>query len=422
MNMSPRNWALLALLITAAIGVISPTVNAEPEPKTSTRKKPMPTTTGPAAAIDDGFARRLYARLAVEPGNVVVSPASVESCVALALAGARGQTAAQIVETLGLSPAQRNDPGLLLDRYREPAAAAPPTKDDPAALVVANSAWVQKGFPIHAAYRQLLTAKDRATIEQVDFAMQTEAARKAINAWIDEKTQHKIKELLGPGVLDSSARLVLANAIYFNGQWLDPFDKDATQDQPFHRPGAADENVPLMHRDARFKYLETDSYQAVQLPYVQGDLSMAVWLPRRADGLAAMEREIFSQGIADSLAKLRSSVVDLYLPRFKLDEQSSLGDALVALGMKDAFSSRADFTGISDQPLSLSAVVHQALVEVDEEGTEAAAATGAIAVTSAALPDTTPKKVFRADHPFVFAIRNHRTGDIFFMGRMVKPK
>jgi serpin B len=382
----------------------------------------MPTTTGPAAEIDDGFARRLYARLATEPGNVVVSPASVESCVGLALAGARGQTAAQIVETLGLTATERNDPGLLLDRYRTPAAAAPENKDDPAALVVANSAWVQKGFPIHAAYRELLAKNDRATLELVDFETQTEAARKAINAWVDEKTQHKIKELLAPGVLDSSARLVLANAIYFKGQWLDPFDKDATQDQPFHRPGAADVTVPLMHRDGRYKYLETDSYQAIELPYVQGDLSMAIWLPRRAEGLADMEREILAQGIANSLSKLRPSGVDLFLPRFKLDEQSSLGDALVALGMKDAFSSRADFSGISDQPLSLSAVVHQALVEVDEQGTEAAAATGAIAVTSAIVSDPTPKKVFRADHPFVFAIRNHRTGDVFFMGRMVKPK
>jgi serpin B len=411
-----------AILGTIAMGVIAPAVQAEPEPKTSTRGKPMPTTTGPAVAVDDGFARRLFARLAVEPGNVVVSPASVESCVALALAGARGQTAAQIVETLGLTPAERNDPGLLIDRYRTPAAQGPSNKDDPSALVVANSAWVQKGFPIHAAYRELLATNDRATFELVDFATQTEAARLAINAWVDVKTQHKIKELLAPGVLDSSARLVLANAIYFKGRWLEPFDKDATQDQPFHRPDAADVTVPLMHRDARYKYLETESYQAVQLPYVQGDLSMAVWLPRSADGLADMEREICTQGIANSLAKLRPSAVDLYVPRFKLDEQSSLGEALVALGMKDAFSPRADFSGISDQPLSLSAVVHQALVEVDEEGTEAAAATGAIAVTSAALPDVAPKKIFRADHPFVFAIRNHRSGDVYFMGRMAKPK
>lgn len=395
---------------------------AQADPPQKSPKQPMAKPAQQTSGVDDSFARALFTKLAAQPGNVVVSPASVESCVALALAGARGQTAAQIVETLGLSAAERSEPGQLLDRYRTPAAQAEENKDDPAALVVANSAWVQKGFPIHAAYRELLTAKDRATIEAVDFATQTEAARQAINAWVDEKTQHKIKELLAPGVLDSSARLVLANAIYFKGQWLDPFDKDATQDQPFHRPDAPDVTVALMHRDARYKYLETDSYQAVELPYVQGDLSMAVWLPRRAEGLADMEREIGAQGIANSLAKLRTSAVDLFLPRFKLDEQSSLGDALMALGMKDAFSSRADFSGISDQPLSLSAVVHQALVEVDEEGTEAAAATGAIAVTSAIVADPTPKKVFRADHPFVFAIRNHRTGDVYFMGRMVKPK
>ena len=422
MKNTVRKWALRANLIVAAASVAAPLICAQPVPKTSTRGKPMPTTAAPIAAIDDSFARALFAKLAAQPGNVVVSPASVESCVALALAGARGQTAEQIVATLGLTRDERNDPGRLLDRYRPAAGEVPASKSNQEALVVANSAWVQQGFPIREAYRQLLAANDRATIDLVDFATQTEAARKAINAWVDAKTQHKIQELLASGVLDSSTRLVLANAIYFKGQWLQPFDKDATQDQPFHRPGAPEVSVPLMRQDGRFAYFETETYQAVQLPYVQGDLSMAVWLPRSAEGLAAMEREICSHGITNSLAKLRSSQVELFLPRFKLDEQSSLGEALAELGMKDAFSSRADFSGISERPLSLSAVVHQALVEVDEQGTEAAAATGAIAVTSVAVPDTNPRKVFRADHPFLFAIRNHRTGDVYFMGRMAKPR
>lgn len=289
--------------VGAALAIAIAALSAQAAPPQRSPKHPMAQPAQQTSGVDDRFARALFAKLAAEPGNVVVSPASVESCVALALAGARGQTAAQIAETLGLPPAERSDPGLLLDRYRTPAAEAEDSKDDPAALVVANSAWVQKGFPIHAAYRELLAKNDRATIELVDFATHVEAARQAINAWVDAKTQHKIKELLAPGVPDSSARLVLANAIYFKGQWLDPFDKDATQDQPFHRPDAADENVPLMHRDGRYKYLETDSYQAVELPYVQGDLSMAVWLPQRANGLADMEREILSQGIASSLAK-----------------------------------------------------------------------------------------------------------------------
>lgn len=392
---------------------------AKADPKPPAPENPMPPTRE-QVAVSDGFARALFANVAGAQGNVVVSPTSVESCVLMALVGARGQTADQIAQVLHVAGDQLADPGRLLDRSLALADRPPHTKNPTADLVIANSAWIQQGFPIRDAYRQLLQASARASFEQLDFSKTAEAAG-AINGWVDTKTRHKIRELISPSALDSSTRMVLANAIYFKGQWSKPFDKKATKNQPFHRPGAADVSVPLMHHDSRFRYAETDRYQVVELPYTQEGISMIVWLPRRPEDMAEMQREIAAANFSQSLAKLASTSVDLFLPKFKIDANISLGATLGALGMKDAFTPSADFSGITDEPLWISAVVHQALVEVDEEGTEAAAATGIVAVTSAALPGRVDKKVFRADHPFVFAIRHRTTNDVLFVGRVVKP-
>jgi serpin B len=371
--------------------------------------------------VEDAFAWALFAKLTVQDGNVVVSPTSVEACVLMALAGARGATASQMAQALQLPDAKEIDIARLLDRDATRAAGPAPEAEAPGSkLVIANSAWVQQGFPIQDAYRKLLETNGRATLESVDFAAQTEAARRAINAWVDGRTEHKIHELLAPGALASSARLVLANAIYFKGPWARPFHKEATKPQPFLRPGQPPISVPLMHLDARFRYLETDSYQAVELPYKQSDVSMVVWLPRKAEALGKLERELSATSIAASLKSLATANVELFLPKFKINNTTSLAKPLADLGMKDAFSPAADFSGISSQSLSISAVVHQALVEVDEVGTEAAAATAMVAV-GAARPDLREQKIFRADHPFLFAIRNHTSGEILFIGRVVAP-
>ncbi len=381
----------------------------------------MPQQAEPATETDDAFARALFAKLAVQDGNVVVSPTSVEACVLMALAGARGATASQMAQALQLSDVTEIDIERLLDRDATRAAGPTPKGEAPASkLVIANSAWVQQGFPIHDAYRKLLETRGRATLESVDFLNQTEAARRAINAWVDGRTEHKISELLAPGALDSSARLVLANAIYFKGPWARPFHKEATTPQPFLRPGQAPLSVPLMHLASRFRYLETDSYQAVELSYQQSDVSMVVWLPRKAEALGELERELSAASIAVSLNTLAPASVELFLPKFKINNTTSLARPLADLGMKDAFTPAADFSGISDQSLSISAVVHQALVAVDEVGTEAAAATAMVAV-GAARPDLREQKIFRADHPFLFAIRNHTSGEILFIGRVVTP-
>ncbi len=292
-----------------------------------------------------------------------------------------------------------------------------------AVLSIANSAWIQNGFPIHDAYRQLLEANHRAEFQSVDFATGAEAARAAINTWVDEATRHKIPQLLPAGSLDSSTRLVLANAIYFKARWQRPFRPQATSDQPFHRPGQPDVDVPTMRMTAHFRYLETDTYQAIELPYLDVPYAMVVWLPKQAGGLADLERAVIAGGATAGLDQRLSRVlVQLALPKFKVSSNLSLNRTLAALGMRDAFTESANFSGITDEPLWISAAVHQALVEVDEEGTEAAAATGLVAATAAAVAEPEQMKIFRADHPFVFAIRDTNSGDLLFMGRVNNPE
>jgi len=213
---------------------------------------------------------------------------------------------------------------------------------------------------------------------------------------------------------------VLVNAIYFKGGWLLPFKKENTKQQAFQVSDARKVDVPLMHMTDQLRYAETDTYQVIELAYVNSDLAMVVWLPRKLDNLAGVERQIAEQGVANSLERLGTTEVELFLPRFRVEATLGLRDTLASLGMKDAFSDAADFSGISSQPLNISAVVHRALVEVDEIGTEAAAATGVIARTTAQL-GRIEKRVFRADHPFLFAIRQRMTGDVLFLGRVANP-
>jgi serpin B len=365
----------------------------------------------------DAFARSLFAQLP-DGVNVAVSPSSIEACVLLAFAGARGETADAIAKALELGEADRQDLARLLARSQVRGGSG---KNAPI-LTVANSAWVERGFPIVPSYRKLLEASAGATFETVDFSTASDAARTAINRWIDTKTNHKIRELLGPGAVDASTRLVLANAVYYKGRWLEPFPKRATKDAPFHRPGQKDVNVPLMFLHHDFRYLETDTYQAVEIPYQNSPYAMIVWLPRKIDGLAKLESEWAGEGATKSLEKLATAEVELYLPKFKVEATLSLAETLGALGMGQAFTPAADFSGISSEKLWISAVVHQALVEVDEEGTEAAAATAIVAPTAALAPEERVKKVFRADHPFLFAIRHGETGEMLFLGRVETPR
>jgi serpin B len=364
------------------------------------------------------FALELYGKLRDREGNLFFSPFSISTALAMTYGGARGETAAEMAKTLHFGPDQHRlhagfaalradlNRGNLKKRGYE--------------VSTANALWVQKNFGLLPDFINLTRDSYHAGLNEVDFQGATEQARETINAWVEDKTQHKIKDLLQPGIISADTRLVLTNAIYFKGFWASQFKKKATREEVFKTAAGSSVKTPLMHQKARFNYMKGDDFQALELPYQAKDVSMVVFLPDKVDGLAAFEKRLMEPQLKQWLGQLRSQEVQVALPRFKLTAEFNLNKTLEALGMRQAFAAgRADFSGISGsgRNLFIQAVVHKAFVDVNEEGTEAAAATG-VAIALTALPQST---VFRADHPFVFLIRDNRSGSILFMGRMSRP-
>ncbi len=258
-------------------------------------------------------------------------------------------------------------------------------------------------------------------VARLDFA-KTEQARQTINAWVEEQTENKITDLIPPRALSADTKLVLTNAVYFHGDWQKPFAKAGTREQDFHLTNSDKQKVPLMHQSAAVRYGAVDDLKVLELPYGDGRLSMVVLLPNEIKGLGRLEAQFSSQKLQQWITSLhRVDKVEVYLPKFKTTSQFQLASTLSALGMPSAFNANtADFSGMTGgRDLCLSAVLHKAFVDVNEEGTEAAAATGAVAVPTAAIvPEPQAPPVFRADHPFLFLIRDHRTGAILFLGRI----
>ena len=247
--------------------------------------------------------------------------------------------------------------------------------------------------------------------------------RLTINQWVEQQTAGKIKDLLQSGVLTPATRLVLTNAIYFKGNWQTQFDKAQTRDEDFHLSAAQTVKAPLMNLQGRFNYFNGGTFQALEIPYESGDLSMIVFLPNDAGGLPALEQSLTAASAQQWLGQLRpGSKIILALPKFKMTGQFGLNGALTALGMRQAFEQGvADFSGMTGKrDLWISAAIHKVFVDVNEEGTEAAAAT-AIVMRSLAVTREQPPIVFRADHPFIFLIRDNRSGGILFMGRVTDP-
>lgn len=242
-----------------------------------------------------------------------------------------------------------------------------------------------------------------------------------INRWVEEKTENKIVDLIGPGVLDPLTRLVLTNAIYFKGQWDQPFNPEQTREGPFYLSDGKQAAVPFMRQIERFKYGETSNAQVLELPYSGNELAMTILLPKPDSSVSKLEAAMEEDGVESILEALWPTRVDVRIPRFKFDAELSLGGCLQQLGVTDAFNdSAADFSGMSDTFLYITHVLHKAFIEVNEEGTEAAAATG-IVVGVTSVPVDSPK-VFIANRPFMFLIRDLGTGSILFMGRMTDPR
>jgi serpin B len=370
----------------------------------------------PAAAAINGFAPGLYGDLARRgEGNLVFSPASVSAALAMAGAGARGRTAGEMKTTLGFDP---TDPALQASMGSLAAGR------EGSLVSMANSLWIRKGYAVLPEFKAVCAERFGTGPREADFAKALEPARQAINRWTEEKTRGRIADLIGPGTLQPDTRLVLANAVAFLGEWKTPFNPRATAKAPFHL--SKDKTVEtdmmvLTHKE--FLYFAGDGFQALEMPYRDDKASMVVLLPSRDRTLAEFERSLSKKTLPEWISRLASTELkEVALPRFKMTCPRDLERSLSDLGMPSAFGPEADFSGIAREELFLNRVVHKAFIEVDEKGTEAAAATAVEACPKSAPPPADREPViFRADRPFVFLIRDLKTGAILFMGRLANP-
>ena len=377
--------------------------------------KPAP---NPIPAANNAFTWDLYRQLNGKPGNLFFSPLSIEAALGMTAAGAKGTTLTQMTKALSLpadtAAAHAGFKSLFSTLNDE----KKPAEKRGFELTVANALWGAATYPWNKEYLTLVAANYGGGLFHTDFG-QPKQARAKINSWVEGQTKQRIKDLIPDGVLTPLTRLVLTNAIYFKAAWLHPFGVDQTKAGPFHLANGKKADAELMHQSARFAYAETDDAQAVELPYKGGETSLLVLLPRKADGLPALEKGLTAARLDAVTKKLRSEKVVLTLPKFKVETNYDLVPPLKALGMTDAFDrEKADLSGMhtSMETLFITAVLHKAFCEVDEVGTEAAAATVVAVGVRSAAPQ--PPKVFQADRPFLFAIRHARTGTVLFAGKV----
>jgi serpin B len=366
------------------------------------------------------FAADLYTRLAKNTkGTLFFSPFSISTALAMTSAGAKGKTLEEMEKVLHLHTnsdrvyrnllMQLNSAGLDKKRGYE--------------LTTANALWAMKGYPWRQEFLNHSRKNFEAGIEETDFSL-PEAARHQINSWVEKATREKIKNLIPEGGIDTNTRMVLTNAIYFKGDWASKFDEKLTRNAPFLCIDGTKAVVPLMTQTGEFEYGELPSYidrkpcrvQVLQMPYIDNKLSMRIYLPADPGAIDRLPQWLAKGDRSQDAIKMQT--VQVSLPSFKAESKFSLRSTLMELGIIEAFGN-ADFSGMHDGPdrLAISEVLHRALVDVNEKGTEAAAATGVV-IKRLSVPSV---EVFRADHPFLFTIRDNKTGTILFMGRYNGP-
>lgn len=358
------------------------------------------------------FAFELYAALKADQGNLFLSPYSISTALAMTYAGARHNTAEQMAQVLHFAP----EPAQFHPAMGQLQQQINASQND-ITLNVANSLWIEKDYPLLEDFLEIVKNNYLAELNSVEFQQAVEAAS-MINTWVEEKTSNKIQDIITPEQLES-ALLVLVNAIYFKGNWASQFKEQNTRNEPFWITPETQIEVPMMLSDNEFNYMQNGIVEILELPYQGNDISMVILLPRKPDGLAELENVLNTENYTDWLSQLHQQEIIVLLPKFKMEKQFDLSQTLATMGMPDAFSDGiADFSGIDgSNKLIISNIVHKAFVEVNEKGTEAAAATGAIMVSTS----YSPPQVFRADHPFLFLIRHRPSGSILFLGRVVNP-
>jgi len=371
---------------------------------------------------NSAFAFGLYHLLREEKdGNLFYSPYSISLALAMTYGGARGETEQQMADTLHFTlPQDRlhpafNDLDLELAKRGEGAQG----KDGQGfRLNIVNAIWGQQGYKFLPEFLDTLAENYGAGLRLLDFAGNPEASRVTINDWVSDQTENRIKDLIPQGVIDKLTRLVLTNAIYFNAAWVEPFKKDLTTDGPFHLLDGSQVTVPMMRQTTSFGYAEGEGYQAVELPYDGRELAMVIFLPE-AGKVETFENSLDARQVEAIIESLQYREVALTMPKFEIESDFSLVEALSAMGMPVAFSASADFSGMDGtRNLCIGDVIHKAFVSVDEAGTEAAAVT-AVVMKLTAMPE--PAVEVTVDRPFIFLIRDIETGTILFVGRVVNP-
>jgi len=380
------------------------------------------------ATLVDGnsvFGFDLYQALREEDDNLFFSPYSISLALAMTYAGARGETAQQMADTLQFTLSQhRLHPAFnSLDIELSQRGEAAKGKDGEGfRLNIVNAIWGQEGYKFLSEFLDVLAENYGAGLRPLDFANAPEESRITINDWVSDQTEGRIEDLIPQGLIDKLTRLVLTNAIYFNAAWQHPFNEDMTEDGPFYLLDGGEVTLPMMKQVNMLGYVEGDGYQAVELKCSGKEFSMIIFLPQ-ADQFEAFEGSLDAQQVSAILGKLEGKKVTLTMPRFEFESKFNLKGALSTMGMPLAFIwPGADFSGITGKcDLFIRDVVHKAFISVDETGTEAAAAT-AVVMPPTAVPSKPIKAIeVKIDHPFIFVIRDIETGTILLVGRMVAP-
>jgi len=409
----PVSWLVLALILPAC---------GAPAGSAIVRGEPVSADAAKLARSSNAFGFDLYQRLRRAPGNLVISPASITTALTMTWGGAKGKTAAQMKKVLhlkGTADEVMATSGQLARSLQEPSR--------PVVFRIANQLFCEKTYTLVPAFVEKTREAFGAPLELLDFKTAPEPARVHINEWVEGKTEKRIKDLIPSGMVDSDIRLVLVNAIYFLGDWAQPFEHEATRPAPFHLTASETKDVPTMIRVAGFRIAQKDGVTALEIPYKGGELSMMLLVPDEIEGLAAVEGALDTKKLDALASAMKIEHVWVALPRFEVNPSDtlSLGEDLEALGMPLAFDlAKADFTGIANPPdpgegLVIAKVFHKGFVRVDEKGTEAAAAT---AVTMKLRGGgEAPARLLKVDRPFLFLIRDNASGLVLFLGRVSDP-
>ncbi len=387
-------------------------------------QSPVPPEITELATGNNAFAFDLYHTIAAEnEGNLFYSPLSISQALAMTYAGARGTTESEMAQTLHftLSQAALHPAFAALNANFEERAQTELVPDDEAQrfqLTIANALWGQADFPFLPDFVQLLDKSYGAGLQLTDFVQAPEAARDDINQWVEDQTEDKIQDIVPEGAITPDTRLVLANAIYFHAGWQRTFSETATEDAPFTLLDGAQVTVPTMRQQEGFLYQAGEGYQAVMLPYYGGQMGMMIVLPDEG-AFEQVETSLTGDSFSAIVAAMSYQELWLFMPKFEFEFGLELADTLAAMGMPEAFTDAADFSGMAEEPLFISRILHKAFVGVDENGTEAAAATIVMMEATSAMPSE-PLEL-RLDRPFIFTIYDNVTGTILFVGRVMNP-